>query len=416
MINNDTLNELRQHPEDLIILASWYYKLGEPIISDFEYNALAESFGDTSILWDELEEPTELLERYNLTKVQYSTIEHNKYFNEYKEVLENASTRSIKATYTYEDAYNRMMSLCSVTDEIVMSLKVDGVSTRNILENDNNEWNLVASLSRSRESTGFDYTDGMVLAVDKDLTFEDNAGCYNEARDKKVIFVFGEAYVERTALTMLREKYGMGDTWKTPRSTALSMLRKVIEPEDYKYLKLKCFKLDVGNTLTDMFNMAEKAGLDVVPYECVKCSDIPKEYDKWKVWFDSILSKYKDIQDNEDIEADGIVISINNQIDFNNQGTSTDGKYNNAAFSCKFGPWGSVRYVSKIVKIHFDNIGNTSEFSVVAEIEPVVVNNGNTVTRVNCFNPKILIDNKLNIGSYIQFEYKSASSVNLIYS
>ena len=77
----------------------------------------------------------------------------------------------------------------------------------------------------------------------------------------------------------------------------------------------------------------------------------------------------------------------------------------------------AIRYSSgeKVRNIIFDNEGNTSEFSVVAEIEPVVVATDNTVSRVNCFNPKILVDNNINIGSIIRFKYKSASSVVLVY-
>lgn len=416
---NDVLNKLRDNPKDLIILASWFYKIGEPIITDAEYNTLASKYGDLDIVWDEVDKPIELFNKYGIedVSVDFNESGDNHYFNEYMDLLYESDTKSISPEYTYSDIYSRFCTMKSITDELVISLKVDGVSTRNVIENDKdtNIWYEVASLSRSRESKGFDYTDGMKLAMPKELRFNNDAGIIHEVSGNRVILAFGEAYVERTALEYLRNKYHMQDTWKTPRSTALSMLRNVIAEEDYKFLKFKCFKLNVGDTLVDMFKQAEEAGLDVVPYEVIKTSDIPTSYDDWEVWFNDILTKYNNIQNELDIEADGIVVAVNNQVQHNSLGTSTNNKYNNAVFSCKVGPWDAVSYKSKVVAIHFDNKGNKSEFSVVAEIEPVVVSNGNTVTRVNCFNPKILISNGINIGKEIEFEYKSASSVNLIY-
>ena len=416
-MNESVLHRLRQNPKDLLVIASWFYKIGMPIIEDSEYNTIASTVGDIGVVWDELEKPQELLDRYGIQvedESEDSCIGSNPYFNQYMESLYDAGTKSCNPAYNEDDIYNRMMGLKSVTDELVISLKVDGVSTRNIIEEDG-DWNLVASLSRSRVSKGFDYTEGMKLSVRQNLTFPKDAGEIHEHSGKRVLFAFGEAYVERSALQYLREKYNAYDTWKTPRSTALSMLRNVIDKEDYKYLKFKCFKLNVGETLSEMFHIAEDAGLDVVPYEVIRTADIPTDYISWQDWFNNLVDKYYKIQIDEDIEADGIVVAINNQNQFNTLGESSDGRYNNGMFSCKVGPWGSKTYTSVVTKIHFDNTGNTSEFSIVAEVEPVVVANGNTVTRVNCFNPKILIENKINVGSYIRFEYKSASSIVLVY-
>ena len=411
------LSELRQNPKDLVVLASWYYRCGMPIISDHEFNLLTKDVYDTDVVWDEVEKPVELMRKYGIKEdaISYKEIGNNKYYNEYLESLYNAGTRSIKPAYDYRDIYERMISLMSITDELCISLKVDGVSTRNIIENDDGKWRLVASLSRSRESKGFDYTDGMKLAVANDLTFPNDVGEIHEESGKRVLFSFGEAYVKRSALEYLRERYGMQDTWKTPRSTALSMLRATVYEEDYKYLKFMCFKLSTGSTLSEMYRIAEDAGLDVVPYEVINTKDIPTDYKEWEKWFNNLLNKYHDIQVKDDIEADGIVVAVNNQGEFNKLGVSNNSKYNNGMFSCKVGPWGSSLYYSTVKNILFENEGNTSDFSVVAEIEPVVVSTGNTVSRVNCFNLKILVDNGISIGSRICFEYKSASSVVLVY-
>lgn len=417
-MDNVKLSELRQNPKDLIVIASWFYKNGMPIIEDSEYNVLSRTYGDTIEVWDDVGKPEELLNKYGIdtSDIEYKEIGDNPFFNEYMDSLYDAGTKSISPCYDYEQIYSRMLSFISMTDEICVSLKVDGVSTRNIIEQkDDTDWELVASLSRSRESRGFDYTDGMKL-VNKDLTFPKDSGEVHEVSGKRVLFAFGEAYVERTALEYLRNKYNMQSTWKTPRSTALSMLRNLILPEDYKYLKFKCFKLSTGESLSEMFETAKNAGLDVVPYEVIKTADIPTDIREWRVWFNNLVTKYHNIQETQDIEADGIVIAINNQTKFNNLGSTNNSKYNNGIFSCKVGPWGSQLYYSKVKKLLFENNGNTSEFSVVAQIEPVVVSTGNTVSRVNCFNLKILVDNNITEGSTICFEYKSASSVVLVYS
>lgn len=418
MALEETLDILRQNPEDLLIVASWFYKCGFPIITDIEYNSLTREIGDTEVVWDDIEEPKELLNKYNLSSydLKYSEIGDNEKYNIYMDSLYDAGTKSINPCYNMKEVFERTMSLCNLTDEICLSLKVDGVSTRNIIElNDNGEGTIVASLSRSRESRGFDYTDGMKLTVSNSLKFNKDFGEVHERTGNRILFAFGEAYVERGSLEDLREKYNMQGTWKTPRSTALSMLRATVFKEDYKHLKFRCFKLSSGNTLSEMYETAKEAGLDIVPYEVILTKDIPREYDVWEIWFNNILSKYYDIQFKEDIEADGIVIAINNQNTFNRLGESNNSKYNNGMFSCKVGPWGSSLYYAKVVNIHFENDGNTSEYSVVAEIEPTVVSTGNTVTRVNCFNLKIIVDNNITVGSTICFEYKSSSSIVLVY-
>ena len=419
VISSDMLSILRNNPKDLILLSNFFYRVGEPIISDIEWNALTDKHPDVNRHWDDEIDVSVIVEKYGINLPEYSgrTVDDNYIFNRYMDSLEGAGTKSISPAYTYDDVYSRMMSLAYHTDEIVASLKVDGISTRNIIEQDNNgEWRLVASLSRSRESRGFDYTNGMKLVVPNALKFDKNAGLVHEESGKRVIFSFGEAYVKRSVLKELRERYGKQNTWKTPRSTALSMLRDIISKEDYKHLIYRCFKLDIGGKLSDMLRIASDSGLDIVPFEVIKTDDIPKDRKEWDTWFNNLLSKYHSIQEKEDIEADGIVIAVNDQSDFNSFGESTDGRYNNATFSCKVGPWGSHYYESVVKKLHFENEGNTSEFSVVAEVEPVVVATGNTVSRVNCFNLKILIDNNINIGSIIKFEYKSASSIVLVYS
>lgn len=421
-MDEQLLTVLRENPQDLLVLSAWYYKLGSPIISDVEYNTLAKELSeegkDLKVVWDEVDEPIDLMRKYGLTPsdVSYNLVSDSEVTMQYLDTLADAGTKSCYPCYNLEDVYQNMMNLCKYTDELVMSLKVDGVSTRNVLEEEHdNVFKLKASLSRSRESRGFDYTKGMQLAVPQELTFNSEYGTEHERTGKKVILAFGEAYVKRTELNRLRKQYGKEDTWKTPRSTALSFLRDTLATSEYHNLIFKCFKLNVGDTLTEMFEVAEKAGLDVVPYELYKTEDIPKDRRTWEVWFKEVCDKFFNIQNEEDIEADGIVISINNQTEFSSLGESTDGRYNNAMFSCKAYHWGSKTYSTKVKEILFENKGNTAEFSVIARVEPVTVEEGNTVTRVNCFNPRILVMNNINIGSEIEFEYKGASSIVLKY-
>lgn len=417
-VSDDVLNLLRENPDDLIILASWFYKNGENLISDFEYNMLTSKYKDLHFVWDELEEPKELLDKYGID-TDFNTgslVSNDEERVLYLSLLADAGTKSIKPFYDERDIYNHFYNLRNCVSEIVVSLKVDGVSTRNIFEYNEADglWYFKASLSRSRESTGFDYTDGMQYVLNKGYKFNSNCGEVSES-GKRIIYSFGEAYVERSALDYLRKKYKKQDTWKTPRSTALSMLRAVVNKDDYQYLKYKCFNMSVGSTQEEMLKDTLNAGIDIVPYEVIRFEDIPKDFNGWSIWFNNLIDKYNNIQNEYDIEADGIVFSVNNQVEFNSFGQSTDGKYNNGNFSCKVKHWGSHIYESEVVDIHFDNEGNTSEYSVVAEVKPVVVSTGNTVRRVNCFNPGVLIKNNINIGSVIKFEYKSASSIVLVY-
>jgi hypothetical protein len=426
---NVGLAELKKgdNPLDLYTVARFMYKVNAPILTNQAYdklhNYIKGKFPQEPLLrqtYDEDAYPEEVFRKYNLALkeeilagLNEKRFYDNPNYSSIKSLINNYRTNSVRPVENYEDAWEWFKT--RLNKDIVLSLKVNGINTRSFISKvgdnaDCTEYSLLCSSTRAREGEGWDITENLSRKFPKKIDF---AECDLEGEISGVKVVYGEAYVKKSSLEFLRRKYGVGDTWKTPRSTALSMLRVNIRSEDYSHMRLKVFKVsDLAKTLSGTLSEAEKVGFDVVPWKLVRGGGIPTNFEVFKKWLKWELDYFAKISEAEDIESDGMVAEVDDQLDFAMEGSEY--QYNVGNIALKMEKWSSDVYTAEVIDILFEL--KKDRYSVRAVITPTMVANGNVIKLVNCFNPDILMKEGIRKGSIIKFEYKSDANVNLIYN
>lgn len=394
-------------------ISRWFYKLGQPIVPDKFYDQIHKAFIEEGIATDLTSSHYEDdnfpydsfihygvdCEPYELAENNYKILSKTSRLSKWETELQDEESKSIYPLESISQAWSWFYD--KLGKEIVLSLKVDGINTKNLYAlTDSNQLRHEVSATRSRSGSGIDITENMSKVLPKTLNLD--------KQESQTVFIRGEAYVPSKALPYLRDKYNQ--PYKIPRSTGLSAIRVGFNPEDMHLLKLKVFKVGLGDTVSEGYEIAKSLGFDTPPYEVIK---VPAHLtaETFEEWLNPILDKYKKIGTEEDIPSDGLVAQINNLTDFNERGSF--GNYNHGAIAIKFGPWQSGIYQGIVTRIQI--VPKRENCSYVATIEPVTVASGVDVKRVNIFNADIMIANNIKVGSVITFEYKSESSVNLIY-
>lgn len=386
---------------DIYVLSRLFYSMGKPIISDEVYDkiegAIKKAQPSNEYLtrtYDDDPFPTELLEKWGfnvrvIERAYYSPKSFSTYELHSKEMDEEFS-KSITPVETYLEAIEWLDKIKD-GEEIVASLKIDGINTKNFYK----EGKYKVSATRGRGGTPFDISKNTSRILPATVERQGN------------VFVRGEAIITKQGLEEMNKA---GIDFKTCRSAAMSVLRKDISSEWYKYLEIVSFKTNGHNTLTSSLEELKDNNFTVVPYRVVKKI---KSKDREEIidWLNNIMEELWEEGLEKGYPSDGVVLEINNQALFNSKGEDT--KYNFGNIALKIGRWKPGYYKGVITGIEIEQ--QKSKCSVVGLIEPVKLDNGITVSRVNLFNLDIMISNGINIGSEIDFEYKSESSVNLIY-
>lgn len=395
--------------KDIFRVARLFYRFGNPMLPDRLYDSIQRHLEnhapDFELLHqtyddDDLEEAFAICRKYDIDippEMEAQTITDRE--AKYLPLFGEEPSKSIKAVETYKKAYELFNKVSG--NNLIMSLKVDGINTRGILEKYNLEYFSVFSTTRSREGSGFDLTDSMRKVLKSH---------YNLPSNNKHLFMFAEAYSPKKSLPFLRAKYRKD--FVTPRSTAMSMLRVEYDAEDYKHLRVMLFKISgLADSLSESLKIAEESGFNVVPHLTVTKDEVPKDFDVFEDWLREKLNWFWEVSQKEDIASDGVVVEIDNQVAFSMQGEKA--QYNLGNFALKLDKWCPCVYQSVVKDIIW--AGNKDRYSVVAEIEPVVTLGGNVATRVNLFNGDIMIKNNIRKGYPITFEYKSENAINLRY-
>jgi len=389
------INELSL--EDLYVVARYMYRIGKPIISDADYDLLdremktnypnmAEYYNRT---YDDDPEPTELLLQCGISpepSVQKSSVFNN---DDYDSMNEDKSL-SIDSVVSYEEAYLFFENLRNLHLDFVTSLKIDGNNTKTLFKNGQ----LAMSLSRGRSGNSIDFTDSVKRILPNTLSL---------ANDRFI--TYSESYVVPEALPILQQKYD-DTSYKTCKSAAISLLRVQHAPEDYQYLKTRVFFVDgVAQKLSDMFPTLERNGLEVPPYRCFKWESIPDNFEDFKAWLKTEVFDYIHYQ-SEGIPSDGVVVEVDDLLWAGVQ----KNQYSNRQLALKFDWWDFNEDYGVVKSICIEQ--QRVFMSVVLEIEPKTTYDGCTATRINVFNPSILIDNGICVGSTVKFE-RNSGAVNI---
>lgn len=385
---------------DLWILARYLYRIGEePILSDREYDKL------TRLFEEKYREPfKEYLDRtYDDDPIPYALLQEvglRPYIpvrkdgrEELYDVLNEEKSLSINSVTNYRDTYNFVMDKVQQKQDLVASLKMDGVNTKSLYV----DGKFSLSLSRGRSSNSFDFTDQVAYVFPSDLE--------NVPHELRVT---GESFVLKGGLEPLRQKYKSGK-YKTSKSAAISLLRVKHQIEDYKDLHIKVFAAEgLSDTVVGTFERLQSMGFEVVPYLFIPWDIIPQDFEQFCLWlskevFDPIYKK----QIEQDMPADGLVLEVN---DYNWTDVVTN-QYSNRQLACKFEHWSFDLYKAVVTEVVVEQ--RRVNASVRVKIEPMTTNDDCEARIINTFNPSILVSNDIKVGTEVYFE-RNSGAVNIL--
>ncbi len=392
---NIALNLLNdKRAEELYILSRFMYRVGKPIIDDATYDKLESEIKRVKLLedytsrtYDDDPIPYELLLEFGLT----SDIPDMGTTSKYGKYLDEEKSLSIQAITKYQDIYNFVMQK---KEDLIFMLKVDGINVKKLYIDDV----LELGMSRGRNGQGFDLTKNIVKVSPHKL----NTGQHE-------IKIFSEYFVYEQSLDKLRDKYSK-DKYKTPKSSAISMMRVEHDLEDYKCVGALAFHVEGVphlKTKEEMLIYLKEQGFNTVPYVKVNWSSVPRDYNTFVKWLEEICKVF--YQQTEALPSDGLVLEVN-RLDYID---SISNQYSNKNIAIKLSYWSFDYYRAVVEDIIIEQ--QRVKASCRVKIKPLRTKDGCNATVVNVYNPRILVMNNINIGSEIVFERNSGAINSLVY-
>ena len=390
----------------IYIAARWYYKLGEPIIEDKLYDAceawMKENKPDNPYLkrsWEDDRCPSELIEMYELPEYVYEP--QSSGIKKHLTNLIYNKSMSIMPAHSYRIIYEWFEANKGI--ELVLSLKVDGINTKTLINGETLKPEVSSSRGRSTDSLK-DYTYAVKKKLPNKLNISDTY------ISDSYVALYGEGYLTEEGINLYEELYGK--RFKNPRSAGLSVLEVPVDDRIYQHLKVMFFSIDdYRSKLSDCLYDLRYLGLDVVPYILVTYEG--GTYEEFVKWLDPILQKFDEIATDRNIPSDGVVAEINDRSLFRTM-SQTD-MYSSGNIAIKVGPWADKSYKGIIKSFVISSERGAKENkSVVIEIEPVTLDNNEVVTYVNGYNLRNIISRGLLPGKEIEFKYVSFSNCVLV--
>lgn len=386
------LNEKRA--EDLYVLSRFMYRIGKPMVDDAFYDELERIIKEAGLLkeytsrtYDDDPVPYDLLKEFNLT----SELPDMGTMSKYSKYLDEEKSLSIQPLTKYRDIFKFTMEK---GEDMIFMLKVDGINGKQLYVNGN----LELAMSRGRNGQGFDLTRNVAKILP----------CKINVKEEEVK-VFCEFFAYESKLEFLRSKYGM-DKYKTPKSSAISMLRVEHDIEDYKNLNGLAFRIEGVEhlkTKEEMLIYLKDLGFNTVPYLVAKWESIPKEFEAFVEWLEKICSLF--YKETEVLPSDGLVLEVN-RLDYSDK---VSNQYSDRNIAIKLSYWSFGKYRAVVEDIIMEQ--QRVKASCRVRIKPLRTKDGCNARIVNVYNPRILIENNINIGSEIVFERNSGAINSLVY-
>ena len=351
---SNIINEMyKTEEEKLYIDASRAYNDGDNIISDKEFDLLEEKLRK---------------EGSDIVNYTHDQLAHGDLDEE---------TFSIQPIYTWEEVIQWMKS--TGEEEFCLSQKIDGVNAKVF-------FSLEAGLqARSRARDGrsaFDYTEALKHIFPQQT---ENIG------------VVGEVFLPEKYLFFFKEKYDKQDKFKLPRSAAIMLLRcpQDYTPEDLQLLQFRAFSITLPTcSKVQEFEVLRDKGFLTPKYSLVT--------------IDTVKNLYEELG-NSSTPLDGLVLEVNSKTFI----PTSKGKYLSSQIAIKLDSFGDKKHSAVVTDIHIEP--SRGNFGIVLGIEPYVMPDGATITRVNAFNIGIILRMKIQKGSVIEFYRKSNGMTVLSY-
>lgn len=404
MNNNEVLNK--------VLIARYLYAQGSDVyyLSDAEYDSLCEQLKASGTVLNPIYDNDPVPYEAFAQEMGFDKQATDKYLAEHIETASNktsvfsveqnldflteSQSLSINAVHKFPEALAWFQD--HEDEEVVISTKIDGINTRRgyIRQGDHLEFG--GALTRGRSSDPIDITENMRKI--SPITLK---GCTDN------LVVYSETVVVSSFINEANAKYDCDYT--IPRGLAMAMMRvDKFEDADYANLKSFVFRIDWGSTLIEGLELAKSLGFDVVPY--ITYTYHGEDLNTFKQQMEQIIRTLKDATDSMGIVTDGMVAEVNDRSAFSRGDVNNN--YSSANIALKIGLWEPGVYTSRVVRL--DLSPQFDRCACVAVVEPVVAAGGQTITRVNCYNPSILFDHGILPGTEIRFEYKNETTVNII--
>ena len=388
--------------EDLYKLSRFCYRVGEPILSDSDYEVVHNYFVESELMsdyvyrsYDDDPVPVKLVDEFNLNHLLPSF--SGKETARYSDFLDGEKSLSIKPIGDYRECYEYCMNTKSYVK--TLSIKINGVNIKGVVSREEGESKLTPKVfkTRGRNGDSFDVTKNMTRVFNNSSDL-----------DTDLLYITGESYVTQDSIGILVSPNGT--QIRVPRSGAMSMLRTDYNDEDYKYLKYKIFRCEgLTGSNYDNLQLLKSYGYDVVPMIRIEPDEIPSDYEEFCSWMKSKMDYFYDICVKEQIQADGLVMDVD---DTNFEGI-INGQYSDKNVALKFDYWSHKYYKAVVKEIIIEQ--QAVNCSVVLSIEPLVLEDATTARRVNVHSLGILVSEGITVGSVIYFKRHSEVYNVLIY-
>lgn len=392
-MENSIVQQLQEQNrfEDLFILARYMYASGEYLLPDDVYDAMIDICRENNLLMDYVERnadedpvPIDLLNEFGISYTEEDSPNKDKYK---MQLIEEASF-SIRPLFGYDEVWEFVDN--NRGKDLVLSLKVDGVFCKSIV--DEGKWQV--SISRGRHNkTCFDYTYAVKQVVPDNFN------------DLNSYMVKSELYVREDWLNYLRDKYP-NKNFVGPRYAGSSLARVHYDKEDYEGFVCLVHGLEgYGNTLIEQYEKAAELGLKVVPYELIKHEDVPNSKYEFIVWLRNKLDWYYNSY--QDIPSDGMVLSVNEI----NSNFNVNGNYTDTNVALKLEMWNNKVHCGTVTSIMVEQKRVNASCRVT--IEPMRLQDGTEARVINVFNPSLLIESGLTVGSRVYYE-RTSNAINVL--
>ena len=373
--------------EEVFIISRYFYRIGNPILSDDDYDFLYEYFEKNNILkdytsrvYDDDPVPAALLSKCGYLGSHIESSRDMSFLAEDKSL-------SIRKADSMRQVFD--FCRCYPGQAKILSNKMDGNNVKSEVED--GKWKL--SLTRGRASNGIDITEAMLKIIPKKIYMDGHR------------VVTGEVFLPPKYLEFVRNKYGNGQNiYKTSRSAALSFLRRPFDHEgkDYNLLDFRVFSCDgLNTTVSGTYQDLSKCGFKIPHYILIE--NEPEDFEQFSSWMTGVMDQmwYKQVEYN--LPSDGLVLELDNLL-FK---TKIKDQYDERQIALKFYKWQSETYEGKITSIV---VAQRRVFCCCkVTIDHVITSDGCSATTINTHNPSFLIELGLNVGDSIQFRRQSGA-------
>lgn len=411
LVANSDLSDLERYA-----IYRFFYKYGNSIVSDGSYDLLEKSLRDRfpeegicKRSYDDDPVPYDVLEKIGLSRESILKIVYGQkrqsfegdweVFNKYFAV---ETSKSITAFFEWHEAMPWLMGMRG--KKLNLSLKIDGNYTQSLyLPSERNpdvlEYRATYSRGRDKDASPLDLTAGCSHVMPQRLRIPGMDYCILKA----------EIYCDPEFIPAFNEKYGT--ELITPRGVGLSMARtNSYEDIDYAFLRYNAFNLNWKSSLSESYLALYNQRIDTVPFYTLTLDRNATAEQVKETIFNKMLNLYGYATANN-MPSDGIVVQLDDTIAAGD--LATEGMYDGGIIALKTDFWKPDTLTSEVV--HVEILQQQERANCIAIVRPTQTSSGKTITRVNCFNPDILISAGIKPGKMIQFVYKNETTVDLVY-